>query len=86
MWRTSHFHHTIRAVGTVAYDKQRHWDYVTRVEGYVQKLNVFSRGEVVEKGAPLLTIYSPELLHAQKEFADALTMRDKPAQKAAPMF
>src|SRR5689334_10564533 len=29
------FRQTIRAVGTVAYDKQRHWDYVTRVEGYV---------------------------------------------------
>src|SRR6266545_3452671 len=38
------FTHSIRAVGMVAYDKQRHWDYVTRVEGYVKKLFVFSRG------------------------------------------
>jgi len=51
--------HAIRAVGLVAYDKQRHWDYVTRVEGYVKKLFVFSRGELVEKDAPILTIYSP---------------------------
>jgi membrane fusion protein, copper/silver efflux system len=71
-----HFHHTIRAAGTVAYDKQRQWDYVTRVDGYVQKLNVFSPGESVEKGAPLLSIYSPELFTAQKEFVNALTMRD----------
>lgn len=69
-------HHTIRTVGTVAYDKQRQWDYVTRVDGYVQKLEVFSPGEVVEKGAPLLAIYSPELYTAQKEFVNALTMRD----------
>jgi Cu(I)/Ag(I) efflux system membrane fusion protein len=70
------FHHSIRTVGTVAYDKQRQWDYVARVGGYVQKLEVFSRGEVVEKGATLLTIYSPELFTAQKEFVDVLKMRD----------
>jgi len=79
-----HFHHTIRAVGTVAYDKQRQWDYVTRVEGYVQKLDVFSPGEFVEKGAPLLTIYSPELYTAQKEFVDALTMQDGARAKDQP--
>ena len=76
-----HFHHTIRAVGTVAYDKQRQWDYVTRVDGYVQTLNVFSPGEVVEKGAPLLTIYSPELYTAQKEFVNALMMQDNARAK-----
>lgn len=70
------FHHSIRAAGTVAYDKQRQWSYVARVDGYVQKLDVFSPGEVVEKGAPLLAIYSPELYTAQKEFANTLAMRD----------
>ena len=70
------FTHTVRAVGTVAYDKQRHWDYVARVDGYVQKLSVFSRGELVEKDAPLLTIYSPDLLTTQNEFVDMLRMRD----------
>lgn len=76
-----HFRHTIRAVGTVTYDKQRQWNYVTRVDGYVQKLGVYSPGEVIEKGAPLLTIYSPELYTAQKEFANALTMRDNARAK-----
>lgn len=70
------FHHTVRVLGTVAYDRQRQWQYVTRVDGYVQKLDVFSPGEIVEKGAPLLTIYSPELYTAQKELANALKMRD----------
>jgi Cu(I)/Ag(I) efflux system membrane fusion protein len=67
----------IRAVGVAAYDKQRHWDYVSRVEGYVKKLFVFSRGELVEKDAPILTIYSPELLTTQNEFVDLLKMRDE---------
>ena len=70
------FTHVIRAVGVVAYDKQRHWDYVTRVEGYVKKLFVFSPGELVEKDAPVLTIYSPDLLTTQNEFVDVLTLRD----------
>ena len=71
------FTHTVRAVGMVAYDKQRHWDYVTRVEGYVKELFVFSRGELVEKDAPLLTIYSPDLLTTQNEFIDLLRARDE---------
>ena len=71
------FQHTIRSVGMVAYDKQRHWDYVTRVEGYVKELFVFSRGELVEKGAPLLTIYSPDLLTSQSEFVNVLKMQDQ---------
>jgi len=79
--RKKPFTHTVRAVGTVAYDKQRHWDYVTRVEGYVEKLFVFSRGEAVEKNAPVLTIYSPDLLTTQKEFVDVLQTRDEARTK-----
>src|SRR5437016_2410170 len=46
------FTHTIRSAGIVAADAQRRRDYVARVEGYVEKLFVFSRGELVEKNAP----------------------------------
>ena len=77
------FMHTVRAVGMVAYDKQRHWDYVTRVEGYVKNLSVFSRGELVEKDAPILTIYSPDLLTTQREFVDLLNMRDAAKAKGS---
>lgn len=79
-----HFHHTIRAVGAVAYDKQRHWDYVARVDGYVQQLSIFSRGESVEKNAPLLTLYSPDLLAAQNEFVNVLKSRDDAKAKGQP--
>src|SRR5947207_628345 len=77
---------TIRAIGSVAYDKQRHWDYVARVDGYIQKLFVFSRGELVEKDAPLLTIYSPDLLTTQNEFLDLLKTRDEARTKNASGF
>lgn len=78
------FRHTIRAVGLVASDKQRRWDYVPRIEGYVQKLFVFSPGEVVQSNAPILTIYSPDLLTAQKEFVNALQMRDRARSNNSP--
>ncbi len=74
---------SIRAVGMVATDKQRHWDYVARVDGYVQKLFVFSRGEVVEKNAPLLSLYSPDLLTTENEFLDLLRTRDEMTNNTA---
>jgi Cu(I)/Ag(I) efflux system membrane fusion protein len=77
------FRHTVRAVGMVAYDKARHWDYVARVDGYVKQLSVFSRGELVEKDAPLLTIYSPDLLTTQNEFVDLLKARDEARAKGS---
>ncbi|SPE53181.1 Efflux transporter, RND family, MFP subunit [Verrucomicrobia bacterium] len=75
------FTFTIRAVGLVASDKQRRWDYVARVDGYVEKLFVFSRGEMVENDAPLLTIYSPDLLTTENEFLDVLETRDEMLNK-----
>jgi Cu(I)/Ag(I) efflux system membrane fusion protein len=80
------FTHSVRAAGTVTYDKQRHWDYVARVEGYVQKLFVASRGELVEKGAPLLTIYSPDLLATQNEFVQVLNLRDAAKTNGNPIM
>ncbi len=75
------FNLNIRAVGLVASDKQRRWDYVTRVDGYVEKLFVFSPGEVVEPDAPLLSIYSPDLLTTENEFLDVLKTRDETGGK-----
>ena len=45
--------HTIRAVGLIVPDKTRNWQFVSRVDGYVQKLDVTAPGELVEKDAPL---------------------------------
>ncbi|MDD5201099.1 MAG: efflux RND transporter periplasmic adaptor subunit [Terrimicrobiaceae bacterium] len=59
---------TVRVVGIVEADKQRQWSFVARTDGYVQQLFVASPGELVEKGAPLLSLYSPDLLTGQREF------------------
>ena len=69
--------HVIRTVGMVVPDKKRHWEFVARVEGYVQKLHVTSPGEPIEEGQPLLTIYSPELSTAEREFVNLLDVRDR---------
>src|SRR6185295_3632782 len=74
---------TVRTVGAVSANKERHWDYVARVDGYVKELNVFSRGEIVEKGQPLLSIYSPDLLATQREFMDLLRARDDAKAKGS---
>jgi len=50
---------------------------VARFDGYVQQLFVTSPGEMVEKGAPLLSIYSPELLTTERELVMLLQMRDQ---------
>jgi Cu(I)/Ag(I) efflux system membrane fusion protein len=75
--------HTIRAVGLIVPDKTRNWQFVSRVDGYVQKLYVTAPGQLVEKGAQLLSIYSPDLLTSEREFVELLRMRDQARSKDA---
>jgi Cu(I)/Ag(I) efflux system membrane fusion protein len=75
--------HTIRAVGLIVPDKTRNWQFVSRVDGYVQKLDVTAPGELVGKDAPLLSIYSPDLLTSEREFVELLRMRDQAKSKEA---
>jgi Cu(I)/Ag(I) efflux system membrane fusion protein len=70
-------HHSIRAVGMVEADLQRHWAFVARVDGYVQQMFVTSPGELVEKDAPLISIYSPDLVTTARELVMLLRMRDE---------
>src|SRR5256886_14413105 len=75
--------HTIRSVGLVVPDKARNWQFVSRVDGYVQKLDVTAPGQIVDKGAPLLSIHSPDLLTSEREFVELLRMRDEAKSKDA---
>ncbi len=81
--RRGSLHHTIRAVGMVEPDMQKHWAFVARVNGYVQELFVPSAGQVVEKDAPLISIYSPDLLTTERELVMLLRMRDEAKSKDA---
>ena len=76
-------HHTIRAVGTVEPDLQEHWAFVARVDGYVKELFVPSAGQVVEKDAPLMSIYSPDLFTTERELVMLVRMRDEARSKDA---
>jgi membrane fusion protein, copper/silver efflux system len=58
---------TIRAVGKVAIDETRIGHVHTKLEGWIDKVFVDFTGQLVEKGQPLLTIYSPDMLASQRE-------------------
>src|SRR5437867_10466934 len=75
--------HTIRAVGLIVPDKTRNWQFVSRVDGYVQKLQVTGPGQVVDKNAPLMSLYSPDLHSSEREFDELLRMRDEAKSKDA---
>lgn len=66
----------IRAQGKVAMDETRvshvHW----RTDGWIDKVYVGFAGDLVKKGQPLLTIYSPDLLATQQEYLLALKAKD----------
>ncbi len=68
--------HTFRAVGKVAYDETRIAKVHSRIDGWVDKVYVDFIGKLVEKGQPLLTIYSPDLLATEEEFLIALKGKD----------
>jgi Cu(I)/Ag(I) efflux system membrane fusion protein len=59
---------TIRTVGRVTYDERRIATVNTKVAGWIEKLYVNTTGEEVSKGAPLIDIYSPDLVSAQQEY------------------
>ncbi len=67
---------TVRTVGLVTADKGRQWMYVSRTDGYVQKLYITSPGQIVEKGQDLLQVYSPDLATSEQELIKLLENRD----------
>jgi len=59
---------TLRAVGLVETDETRVARVHTKVSGWVRKVFADYTWQQVEKGAPLFTLYSPELVSAQQEY------------------
>jgi membrane fusion protein, copper/silver efflux system len=66
----------MRTVGRVAVDETRVGHVHTRIDGWIEKVFVDFTGDVVKKGEPMLTIYSPEMLASQQELLLALRARD----------
>jgi RND family efflux transporter MFP subunit len=59
---------TIRAAARVEYDEKRLATVNLKYGGWVEELMVKSVGERVRKGAPLMALYSPDLLEAQHNY------------------
>ncbi|HEY1405870.1 MAG TPA: efflux RND transporter periplasmic adaptor subunit [Spirochaetota bacterium] len=67
----------IRSPVKITQDETRQFKVTTKVGGWVENLYVNQTGQYVQKGAPLLSIYSPELLTAQQEYISALHAKSK---------
>jgi Cu(I)/Ag(I) efflux system membrane fusion protein/cobalt-zinc-cadmium efflux system membrane fusion protein len=63
---------SIRTVGLMTYEEGRQFSINSKIEGWIEKLFVNQEGQMVEKGQPLMQIYSPDLVAAQQEFLLAL--------------
>jgi Cu(I)/Ag(I) efflux system membrane fusion protein len=63
---------TIRTVGRIEADERRIAHIHVRFDGWIEKLFVNFTGEKVKQGAPLFTVYSPDLVSTQQEYLLAL--------------
>ena len=67
----------ISTVGYVQYDQEQLVHVHPRVRGWVEKLHVKAAGDMIEKGQPLYTLYSPQLVNAQEELLLAVKRGDR---------
>lgn len=61
----------VRAVGRVEVNERLIHEVAPRFEGWIERLHVNASGDPVKRGQPLFSVYSPELVSAQKELAIA---------------
>ena len=66
---------SLRAVGKVAYDETKITRINPKIEGWIENVYVDFTGKLVQKGQPLLTIYSPDLVQTQQEYLLAIKGR-----------
>jgi RND family efflux transporter MFP subunit len=74
----------IRAVGTVLPNETAIRHVHTKISGWIEKLYANFTGQFVTKGAPILSIYSPELLASQQEFLNAKAAYEKFSASTLP--
>ena len=87
--RSEEIHHgpltrQIRTVGRVAVDERRLHHIHVKYDGYVEHLYVDFTGQLVERGEPLLSIYSPELVASQQEYLLAYKARQRLSESGIP--
>ncbi len=75
---------TVRAVSKVMFDERKLTQVTTKVGGWVERLFIKATGDPIRKGQLLLSIYSPDLVSAQKEYLLALQNLRKLKQSPFP--
>jgi membrane fusion protein, copper/silver efflux system len=65
-----HMRFEIRSVGTLDVDQAKIFECASRVDGYVEELQVTSPGQRVAVGQPLMTIYSSDLRAPEQELVN----------------
>jgi Cu(I)/Ag(I) efflux system membrane fusion protein len=73
---------TVRVAGKVTADETKITRVHPKIEGWIYNTKVDFTGQLVKKGDPLLTLYSPEMLATEQEYLLALRARD--VMKAGP--
>ena len=68
------FGQTLRAFGTVETNERLENVSVSRLEGWIDDLRIRAEGDIVNKGALLYRIYSPDLISAQKDYINSLAI------------
>lgn len=58
----------VRAVGVLSADERRLATVNPRFEGWIEKLYVNTTGQRVQRGQPLMEVYSPDLVSTQQEY------------------
>jgi RND family efflux transporter MFP subunit len=71
---------TVRAAGAVRYDETRQADVNVKIEGWIRDLYVDYTGQPIQRGQPLFTLYSPDLINTQNEYLLAMKTRDQMQQ------
>ncbi|MBT8124705.1 MAG: efflux RND transporter periplasmic adaptor subunit, partial [Gammaproteobacteria bacterium] len=73
----------INTVGFVDYDESKLSHIHLRTQGWIENLTMQSEGDRVQKGQLLFKLYSPELINAQEEYLQALTLKNKTLANAS---
>ncbi len=73
----------IETVGYVGYDEDTVHHIHTRVDGWIEKLEIKTTGDPVNKGQPLFELYSPTLVNAEEEYLAAMKSRNTALHQAS---
>lgn len=69
-------HHEVALSGKVAIDEKKSSSITANFAGRIERLHVDFTGKAIKKGDRLATIYSPELIMAQKELIEAAKIKE----------